>query len=322
MQRNLQKKDYFRSPPIDSYIEMFLEMMMAERGAAGNTISAYQRDLDEFHSFLNPRKINIIEAQTEDIRAFFKTLSSSGLAASTIARKLSSIKQFYKFLCVDEFIKENPSLVMDAPKQGKSLPKYLSENQVTSLLKTAANDTSIEGLRLTALLEVLYASGLRVSELVSMKMSNLQKINIDDKISLRNFIIVKGKGNKERLVPLNNSAIKALQNYLPLRDHFFNLKNNEYLFPSSSKEGYLTRQRLHQLLKALATKSNIDAALVSPHVLRHSFASHLLNNGADLRVLQELLGHSDISTTQIYTHILSERMKKLVLEHHPLASNS
>lgn len=307
---------------MNNYIELFLEMMMAERGAAGNTIAAYQRDLDELHSFLTPRQIPMIEATTDDIRAFFKNISASGLAPSTIARKLSSVKQFYKFLCVDEFITENPSLVMDAPKQGKALPKYLSESQVTALLKTSAEDKSIEGLRLTALLEVLYASGLRVSELVSLKMSNLQKITSGNKVTLRNFLIVKGKGNKERLVPLNQSAIEALQNYLTIRENFLppHLHNsNEYLFPSSSQEGYLTRQRLHQLLKELALASNIDPDLVSPHVLRHSFASHLLNNGADLRVLQELLGHSDISTTQIYTHILSERMKKLVLEHHPLA---
>jgi integrase/recombinase XerD len=304
---------------MNNYIELFVEMMMAERGAACNTIAAYKRDLEELQIFLSRRHKEFTESETEDIRAFFKHISASGIAASTIARKLSAVKQFYKFLCVDEFITENPSLVMDAPKQAKALPKYLSEEQVTLLLETAASDKSIEGVRLVALLETLYASGLRVSELVCLKMSNLQKIGIGDKVKLRNFLIVKGKGNKERLVPLNQSAIEALQNYLPMRDHFFNLHNREWLFPSAAAEGHLTRQRLHQLIKELALAANIDPELVSPHVLRHSFASHLLNNGADLRTLQELLGHSDISTTQIYTHILSERMKKLVLEKHPLA---
>jgi integrase/recombinase XerD len=299
----------------NQYIEMFLEMMVSERGAAKNTIESYERDLLEFNLFLRGKKIDIIEAEAQDIRAFFSKMDKS-FSSATIARKLSSIKQFYKFLAVDEIITHNPTLVMDAPKQSRPLPKYLSEADVNALLKTAYTDESPEGVRLAAMLEVLYASGLRISELVSLKMNNLQKISDGKITTLRNFIIVKGKGNKERLVPLNISAIEALQNYLRVRDGFVNLNNQQWLFPSH--ENYITRQRVHQLLKDLARKANINEKLVSPHVLRHSFASHLLNNGADLRSLQELLGHSDISTTQIYTHVLNERMKKLVMDKHPL----
>ncbi|MCE3232787.1 MAG: hypothetical protein K0R98_1044 [Rickettsiaceae bacterium] len=224
---------------------IFLEMMMAERGSAKNTIAAYQRDLEEFTVFITRREKSVLEVETEDIRAFFKTLATAKLSAKSIARKLSSIKQFYKFLCTEDLMQDNPSLALESPKQAKSLPKYLSETEITALINTAYMDKSIEGIRLVALLEVLYASGMRVSELVSLKITG-------SKITDKNYLIIKGKGNKERLVPLNQSALKALQNYLPLRDHFFTLHNREWLFPSSSKEGHLTRQRLHQLLKELA----------------------------------------------------------------------
>jgi integrase/recombinase XerD len=302
----------------DYYIESFIEMIEAEKGASKNTIDSYSRDLNELYHFLNKRKIAIEEAETKDIRSFFEHLANFSPSPSTIARKLSSIKQFYKFLLNDGITQKNPSLIIDAPKLGKKIPKYLNEVEVDILLQFVKNDKSPEGIRLNALLETLYASGMRVTELVSLKINNLQIMLKGKQASLRNYLIIKGKGNKERIVPLNNSAIEALEEYLEVRDNFTNDKFNTWLFPSSSKEGFLTRQRFHQLLKQLATDANLDKDKVSPHVLRHSFASHLLNGGANLKVVQELLGHSDISTTQIYTHILNQRLKDIVNEHHPL----
>jgi len=303
----------------DYYIDSFIEMMEAEKGASQNTIESYKRDLNELFHFLKNRKVDIEKADTSDIRGFFEQQANFTHSPSTIARKLSSIKQFYKFLMNDAVISKNPALVIDAPKLAKKIPKYLNIDEVDTLLATAHNDKSAEGMRLTALLETLYASGMRVTELVALQMNNLQMMFEGKKASLRNYLIIKGKGNKERLVPLSPSAINALEEYINIRDMFTNDKFNNWLFPSSAKQGYLTRQRLHQLLKQLAIDSGIDPDKVSPHVLRHSFASHLLNGGANLKVVQELLGHSDISTTQIYTHILNQRLKDIVNENHPLA---
>lgn len=300
-------------------IENFIEIIKAERGASKNTVEAYTKDLKELQAFLKSKNIKLECAETDVIQKFFQNLSVAQLSGSTIARKLSCTKQFYKFLCTEEEREDNPALSISPPRIAKSLPKYLSTGDVDALLQVAYSDKSAEGLRLSALLEVLYASGMRVTELVSLKMNNLQKISSSAQVKLRNFIIIKGKGGKERLVPLNKTAISSLEEYLKIRDLFTNYKNDKWVFPSSAKQGFLTRQRFHQLLKELAVKAGIEAKKVSPHILRHSFASHLLHNGADLRVIQELLGHSDISTTQIYTHILSERMKELVEEKHPLA---
>lgn len=303
----------------DYYIDSFLEMMTAERGSSKNTIDSYSRDLTELYHFLKNRKVSPEEATTSDIREFFEQQANFTHCASTIARKLSSIKQFYKFLTNDGIMPNNPVLVIDSPKIAKKIPKYLNIIEVEMLLQEAHKDKSAEGVRLTALLETLYASGMRVTELVSLSTNNLQIILKDKKATLRNYLIIKGKGDKERLVPLSKTAVTALEEYMEIRDMFTTYKFNNWLFPSDAKQGFLTRQRLHQLLKQLATKANLDKDKVSPHVLRHSFASHLLNGGANLRVVQELLGHSDISTTQIYTHILNQRLKDIVNEHHPLA---
>lgn len=303
----------------DYYIDSFLEMMTAERGSSKNTIDSYSRDLTELYHFLKNRKVSPEEATTSDIREFFEQQANFTHCASTIARKLSSIKQFYKFLTNDGIMPNNPVLVIDSPKIAKKIPKYLNIIEVEMLLQEAHKDKSAEGVRLNALLETLYASGMRVTELVSLSTNNLQIILKDKKATLRNYLIIKGKGDKERLVPLSKTAVTALEEYMEIRDMFTTDKFNNWLFPSDAKQGFLTRQRLHQLLKQLATKTNLDKDKVSPHVLRHSFASHLLNGGANLRVVQELLGHSDISTTQIYTHILNQRLKDIVNEHHPLA---
>jgi integrase/recombinase XerD len=243
-------------------------------------------------------------------------LSKQHLAASSLARKLSSLKQFFHFLYSEKERDDDPTLSVSSPKQVKALPKCLSLEEVDQLLTCASNDNSAEGARLYALLELLYATGLRVSELVALPLQTI----LSSKGELNRALLVKGKGNKERLIPLNMHALEAVKTYLKHRQEFLGRrKDSAYLFPSSSKEQHLTRQRFGQLLKALALKANLDPTKLSPHVLRHSFASHLLAGGADLRVIQELLGHSDISTTQIYTHVQNDKLAELVNNHHPLS---
>ncbi|HAT34539.1 MAG TPA: site-specific tyrosine recombinase XerD [Rhodospirillaceae bacterium] len=294
------------------HLETFIEMLLAERGAAANTIEAYRRDLTAFLDFCAARDVDETAATLEDLRSYLDRLVAEGLAPSTRARRLSALKQYFKFLYSESIREDDPTSVLDSPKQGRSLPKILTEEEVSLLLKTAENDQSPEGLRLTALLEVLYATGLRVSELISLQLNALAED--------RDVMIVRGKGDKERLVPLGTPAKRALANYRAVRKRFLKGKDETpWLFPSTSKTGYLTRQRFGQSLKQLAIKAGIAPAKVSPHVLRHAFASHLLAHGADLRAVQQMLGHSDISTTQIYTHILDERLKQLVGDHHPLS---
>lgn len=306
---------------LNEYIESFLEMMTAERGASRNTIESYKHDLLDFSAFLarKYKGIMIESASSDMIASYMNYLAKSGLSEKTSSRRLSSLKQFFQFLYTDNIRPDNPANSVDRPKSGRSLPKYLSEKEIELLLETAAQDNSPEGIRLSTFLEILYASGLRVTELVTLKKNALQKTAAGDG-KFACFLTVKGKGNKERIVPLHNSAIKTIEEYCKYHDYFSgNDSKNDYLFPSRGIEGYLTRQRLGQLLKQLAIDANINPEKVSPHILRHSFASHLLNHGMDLRVLQELLGHSDISTTQIYTHIADEKLKSLVQEKHPLA---
>lgn len=309
------------------FIESFLEMLAAERQASEHTVAAYYRDLEGFKGSL-PQGRTLLQVETDDVRRFLHSLSRQHMASSTMARKLSAIKQFYRFLCVEGELKDNPALHVDAPKQGSSLPHVLSDEQVDVLLTAAHEDTTPEGVRLTAMLELLYASGMRVTELVSLPMKVLQFTSGGKE--LLNYFIITGKGNKERLVPMNDAAMQALLNYLMVREYFIREGDSSpYVFANGAKGtkqvkqsslGYVTRQYFHGELKKLAGKSGIPAQLVSPHVLRHSFATHLLHRGADLRVVQELLGHSDISTTQIYTHVLDTRKKELVFEKHPLVT--
>lgn len=300
-------------------IEAFLEMMSAERGAAGNTLTSYERDLNDLHDFLKERGVSIMTAASADLSAYLADLANRGFEATSQARKLSSTRQFYKFLYAEGLRGDDPTSVLDTPKKGRSLPKILSIAQVDKLLLLAAEEAEMEGpdrlhrLRTLVLLELLYATGMRVSELVSLPANVLGK--------QERFLVVRGKGNKERLVPLSRSAIEALKRYGEARNVDLAAKGTEsgFLFPSISKEGHLPRQVFARELKDLAVRAGLNADSVSPHVLRHAFASHLLENGADLRVVQELLGHSDISTTQIYTHVLEERLQMLVQTHHPLA---
>ena len=249
---------------------------------------------------------------TDNIRNYLATLTARCLSPATSARRLSALKHFFRFLYSENIRSDDPTTIIDAPKKGRALPKVLSEEEVTLLLNVAAKDVSPEGVRLRALLELLYATGLRVSELVSLPYDAVP----NDK----DIILVRGKGNKERLVPMGQPAKSALAEYKAVRRHY--LKNDQtspWLFPSAAKQGHLTRQRFGQRLKELARLAEIDPAKVSPHALRHSFASHLLAHGADLRAVQQMLGHADISTTQIYTHVLDERLKQLVADKHPLA---
>ncbi len=300
-------------------IENFLEMMSAERGAAENTLQSYRRDLDSVAETLSARGVNLPDAATDHLRAALDAMAAQGFAATSQARKLSALRQFFRFLYTEGFRQDDPTGTIDAPKKQKPLPKIMSEDQVTRLLDRAALEAdeaaepgeSLRALRLHALLETLYATGLRVSELVGLPVSVAR--------ADRRFLLVKGKGAKERMVPLSGKAREALHRFLSVRDARPDMADDPWLFPAFSESGHLARQVFARDLKGLAARAGLSAAAVSPHVLRHAFASHLLQNGADLRTVQQLLGHADISTTQIYTHVLEERLHKLVSEHHPLA---
>ncbi|PYE24698.1 integrase/recombinase XerD [Rhizobium sp. PP-WC-2G-219] len=309
-----------------AHLESFLEMMSVERGAAVNTLSSYQRDLEDILSFLKVRGVKATEAEPDDFRAYFADFAAQGFKASSQARRLSALRQFYKFLYAEGIRTDDPTGVLDAPKKGRPLPKTMSVDDVTRLITQAEAEAvaepRLERLRMAALIELLYATGMRVSELVSLPASVLARDG--------RFLIVRGKGNKERMVPLSRSAIAAMQRYGARMQAETAAKGGEakggedspWLFPSSSESGYLPRQVFARDLKGLAGRAGVRVASISPHVLRHAFASHLLANGADLRAVQELLGHSDISTTQIYTHVLEERLHDLVQNHHPLAKQA
>lgn len=293
-------------------IEAFLEMLSAERGAAANTLAAYRRDLGRFAAFLAERGEALREADAEAIRAYLSSLARQGLGASTSARRLSALRQFYRFLLAEGVRGDDPSAVIDSPRLPRPLPKVLSEAEVEALLAEARRVGGPGGARLVALLEVLYATGLRVSELVGLPLAALA--------GDQRLIIVRGKGGKERMVPLGEPAVAALETYREARAHFIpEGASSPWLFPSRGASGHLTRRRLAQLLKELALRAGLDPGNVSPHVLRHAFGTHLLAHGADLRAVQQMLGHADIATTQIYTYVLDERLKALVREHHPLA---
>lgn len=312
------------------YLDAFLDMMAADRGAADNTLESYRRDLEDFQTFAAARKYRLEDAGAEHIRGYLKKLSGLGLAAGTSARRLSALRQFYRFLYAEQIRGDDPSSAIDSPKQGRPLPKYLSEEDVDQLLRVSRERSGADGKRLIAMLEILYATGLRVTELVGMPLAALSRDH--------SLLIIQGKGGKERMIPLTEPAIDAISEYLQVRDAFLpkrkvgsskhqagsskhqaSAKGEPFLFPSRGKSGHLTRARMGQLLKQLAVEAELDPRRVSPHVLRHSFASHLLAHGADLRSLQQMLGHSDIATTQIYTHVLDERLKALVHQSHPLA---
>lgn len=292
-------------------IETFLEMMAAERGAARHTIEAYGRDLVILAGMLSARRRTLLGADTASLRACL-TDKQARVSARTAARRLACWRQFYGFLCNDGRRKDDPTLALDSPRLPSPLPKYLSEDDVAVLLTATRAMEGAKGRRAEALLEVLYATGLRVSELVALPVS----AGRGDAL-----LIVRGKGSKERMVPLGDAARDAIKAYLKVRDQLTprRAKTSPWLFPAPGNSGHLTRDGFAKILKSIAVKAGVSPARVSPHVLRHSFATHLLSHGADLRSLQQMLGHSDISTTQIYTHVLAERLKRLVETSHPLA---
>ena len=297
-------------------LEAFLEMLAAERGASQNTLAAYRRDLDQFREEAG----RLTGASAADVRAYLGALSKRGFAATSQARKLSALRQFYRFLVAEGLRQDDPTATAERPKPRRGLPKIMSIAEVDRLLAEARSGSAdsdkpsqgaaIRAARLVALLELLYATGLRVSELVSLPATAGK--------GGRPFIAVRGKGNKERLVPLNKAAHQALDEYRAALSAA-KLPESRWLFPADSAAGHLTRQAFARDLKSVAARAGLPSAKLSPHVLRHAFATHLLSGGADLRAVQTLLGHADISTTQIYTHVLDERLKQLVNDHHPLA---
>ena len=301
-----------------NWAEAFLEMMAVERAAARNTLTAYARDLADAAGFLAGRGRDLADASAEDVEAYFAALGARGLAPATAARRRAAVRQFYRFVLGEGWRADDPSRRVEAPRQGRSLPKVLSRGEVDRLIAAAAARDGAQGLRLACMVELAYASGLRISELTGLTLAALARDPA--------YLIVKGKGGKERLAPLNGAARAAVKAYLEVRPVFLpkGVQNTQrpaspWLFPSRGKAARLTPRRFAQLLDEAAADAGIDPARVSPHVLRHAFATHLLEGGADLRVVQTLLGHADIGTTQIYTHVASDRLAEVVATKHPLA---
>ena len=318
-------------------IALFLDMLAAEQGAGDNTIDAYRRDLEDLSAFLTQSRRALLNASTDDLRAYLADLDTRGFKSSSVARRLSALRHLFRFLLGENMRSDDPAAILSGPKRGRALPKVLSIGDVDKLLSQAKSMAEqpestpaqrVRGLRLSCLLEVLYATGLRATELVTLPLAAARRD--------ARMIVVRGKGGKERFVPLNDSAKRAMADYLAAMEAAQSApkgdskkgdgkiakgstKTAKWLFPSFGESGHLTRQHFARDLKELAANAGIPPRLVSPHVLRHAFASHLLHNGADLRIVQTLLGHTDISTTQIYTHIVEERLKSLVRDLHPLA---
>ncbi|MEM8833878.1 MAG: site-specific tyrosine recombinase XerD [Pseudomonadota bacterium] len=312
-------------PDLHPTVDAFLDMLTAERGAALNTRQAYWRDLADVTQYLrSERNTDLDKASTEDLKAYIEYLTNkihtkgqnkSQIAVRTVARRLSAMRQFYRYLVSENKRSDDPTTTIDSPKQGRTLPKTLSEAEVSQLIKTAGEGGGADSVRLVCLLEMLYATGLRVSELVGLQMAAIGE-NTE-------FLTVEGKGGRERMIPLSEPAQNAINAYLEVRESFIGNENRAAqeasFFPSKTSEsGHLTRQRFAQLLKDLARDAKVDEDRVSPHILRHAFATHLLQRGADLRSVQKMLGHADIATTQIYTHIVGEDLKDTVEEKHPM----
>ena len=290
----------------------FTETIVAERGAAANTVEAYTRDLEDCGEFLDSKRRTFENATTGDLRAYLADLVARDMSPKTQARRLSALREFYKFLYTEKIRKDNPADALDSPKTGRPLPKYLSEDEITRLFDAIPRLKRADKIRMSALLEILYASGLRVSELVSLPAATA---NVRE-----NHFIVRGKGDKDRMVPLTDAAKRALADWVAERERTLPKgRGSRWLFPSAGKTGHLTREAFYVELKELAVLADIAPERVSPHVIRHSFASHLIAHDADLRTVQQMLGHADIATTQIYTHILDDRLKNTVEKNHPLA---
>jgi integrase/recombinase XerD len=300
----------------NNYISNFIEMIVIERGLAKNTVTSYKNDLDQLNEFCKKKSLNIVKLDEKKLEDYLSKFINQGFEKTSLARKISTYTQFFDFLIEEKLIANNPIKNIKQPKLDSKLPFIISVEDIQSLINNSKQDKSNFGIRLNCMIEIMYASGIRVSELVTMTLASLYQ----DK----NFIIITGKGNKERLIPISKDTQDTINNYLKIRKFFFN-KNKEvkWLFPSKqSKVGHITRQRFSQLLSLLSDKAGLKIKKISPHKLRHAFASHLLANGADLRSLQQMLGHEDISTTQIYTHILDKRLKQIIKDKHPLSKVS
>jgi integrase/recombinase XerD len=290
---------------MNNYIELFLEMLSAEKGRAKNTIYSYQLDLET----ANDKCGELTSASSDTLQEYFVSLTKAGEKPTSVARKASALRQFYKFLCLEKILIENPMVGIELPKRAKALPKFLTEEDIIALINSS--DDIRHAKRLHAMIEILYASGLRVSELCALPMSAV----------LKDKLLIQGKGSKERMVPMHEIAQEALAEYMVVRPAFFpkGRKASQFVFPGIGKSGHITRDGFFKILKKCAVLAGIDPKRVSPHVLRHSFASHLLSHGANLRAIQTMLGHEDIATTQIYTHVLPDKLKSAVSQHHPLA---
>ena len=313
----------------------FTQNIAIEKGLSLNTINSYKNDLTLLKRFLEEKYLNFLNCRQEDIESYLKIIFNNKISPASQSRKISTFKHFFKFLLSENTIKNSCCANLELPKKTIKIAKYLSQEEILSLFKYLQKDKSEFGIRLNVMLEILYASGLRVSELINLEISTIGKyIDESGKQKYKNYLIIKGKGGKERIIPLNKSALEALEEYLKLRNNI-GCSKSKWLFPGhirSKKDGVsyqraniivdspITRHRIYQMLKELACEVGIDPKKISPHIIRHSFATHLLENGMDLRVLQELLGHSDISTTQIYTHIVENKLKMLLENKHPVSS--
>lgn len=313
-------------PDLHPSVDAFLDMLTAERGAAMNTRQAYWRDLADVSAYLKKEKNSDLDrASTQELKDYLEDLTNkihtkgenkAQIAVRTVARRLSAMRQYYRYLVSEDIRSDDPTTTIESPKQGRTLPKTLSEDEVSQLIKTAGQGGGADSIRLVCLLELLYATGLRVSELVGLQMAAIGE-NTE-------FLMVEGKGGRERMIPLSEPAQDAINKYLAVRETFIGNENRaaqeKSFFPSkTSQSGHLTRQRFAQMLKDLARDAEVEEGRVSPHILRHAFATHLLSRGADLRSVQKMLGHADIATTQIYTHIIGENLKETVDEKHPIS---